>query len=82
MRSLVSSVLPSRRSVGVEETGHDLGGRPVAGGNEVRVGAQGHGRVLPEAAGDGHDIDAGGEELGGRVVAEVVEADLPSEAVA
>jgi hypothetical protein len=39
--------------------------------NEMAVGAEDHGRVL--AAGDGDDIHADGDELGGDVVPEVVE---------
>jgi hypothetical protein len=40
----------------------------------VAVGAKSHGRILTEPAGHGDDIHAGAEELGGHVMAEVVEA--------
>lgn len=57
----------------VEQAAEDVGGFPVGLGEEVGVDVQGRrGVAVAEAAGDRANVDAGGEESGGDVVAEVV----------
>jgi hypothetical protein len=48
----------------------------------VAVGAKGDGRVLAESSCDGDDVDAGGEQLGGDVVPQVMQPDIEVHPVA
>ncbi len=54
----------------------------VGFGDPGGVGAEGGGAAaVAEAADDGSDVDAGGDQFGGGVVAELVECGLDSQAV-
>ena len=65
-----------------EQPLHQLGGLPVLGGLEVRVGPEGctAAVAVPDATGDGSHIHPSRDQLGDEEVAQVVEAALYSEA--